>query len=441
MAIAPDKSDFVSNRSAQPLARLCLLLATVAMWPAAGAAQVGEAGSEIWADGPLEVQPGSARYPDAAVDQRGRSIFVWASSGGSGNGDEVFLRVVDTDGASLVGPTQVNTYDAGNQQLPAVAVQPDNSFLVIWQSWEPPVSTPNVVRQVVRSQAYDAAGQKVGGEQLLSQLEPLGTSDISADVAVLIGGGYITCWQSSNTATPGFNNVTIQLRRVNDDGTPNGDQYQANSLYAGSVGDCDVAPLLDGGFVVTWAGPEIHARRFNAAGDPVGSEVQVNTIDINTPRDETAVASADDGRLLVVWTDGDEADNSTEIRGRMLSTTAVPQAGDFRVNSLITGVQDWPVVAGYGNNFLVAWQSATTVGNDAEPYSIQVRLVAGTDQFLTAQLQANLWTDDSQTHPGIGGANGRAALGWASQSNAETTQNVVLGRIWNVCGIFCDSFE
>ena len=411
----------------------------------AHAAPAGESDTEIWVDGPLEVKPGNdPRYPDAAVDHRGRKIFVWGSNGGVANQD-IFLRIFDLGGAPLADPVQVNTYSDDTQDYPGVAVAADNSFLVIWQSNEPPAANPDIARDMVRSQAYDANGQKVGTEQLLSTLEPLGTTDISANVAALTGGGYVAVWESRNTATPGFNNVTIQARLVNANGTPNGDQFQVNSLNTGSVVDCDVAPLPDGGFVVVWTNPEIHARRFDADGDPVAIEIQVNTIDINTPRDESTVAVSDDGRVLVVWTDPEGTDTiagtKVEVRGRLFNSTLSPLGADFRINAVLTGDQDWPVVAPYGDNFFVVWQSEASIGGDNEPDSIEGRVVTGVGQFDGPQLLVNDYVPDSQGFPAIGGAGPRVAIAWRSQSNAETSQNVIEGLGWSVCGIFCDSFE
>ncbi|NEZ03120.1 hypothetical protein G4Y73_03020 [Wenzhouxiangella sp. XN201] len=426
-------------------ALLASLLVLAAAAPQARAEHPGEPDSELWVDGPLAVKPGGdPRYPDAAVDYRGRKIFVWDSNGGVA-GQDVFMRIFDVGGTPLIDPVTVNTYTDSTQDLARIAVAADNSFLVIWQSGEPPMPEDNFDRRVVRSQAYDADGQKVGSERVLSALLPEIAIDISANVSALGGGGYVACWESDNTQTAGFNNITIQARLVNPDGTPNGDQFQVNALYTGSVRDCDVAPLADGGFVVVWANPEIHARRFAANGTPVGDEFQVNTIAVNAPRDESAVASSDDGRVLIVWTDSEGTDTTpgtvAEVRGRLFGSTLAALGPDFRINSLVDGNQDWPKVAGYGDNFFVLWQSESSVGPDNEPDSIEGRVVNGVDSFAGPQMLINTWTVNSQGFPGIGGVGDRVAMAWRSQDNAETTQNVIQGLGWHVCGIFCDRFE
>jgi len=424
---------------------LLLFLTICAAVPDVSAQPRGEPEPEIWVDGPLEVKPGNdPREPDAAVDHRGRKVFVWDSNGGEA-GQDIFLRIFDLGGASLVGPSQVNTVTTSTQDFPRVAVAADNSFLVIWQSGEPPQANPSVFRDVVRSQAYDASGQKVGGELLLSTLEPLGTTGISANVAALVGGGYVTCWESANTASPGFNNTTVQARLVNANGTPNGDQFQVNESFTTSARDCDVAPLPDGGFVITWSHANIQARRFNSNGQTVGGEFQVNTIAINGLRDEAAVATSDDGRVLIVWTDTEGTDTTpgtgTEIRGRLFNATLSPLGSDFRINAVESGDQDWPRVAPYGKDFFVVWESAVSSGNDNEPNGIEGRVVTGANRYDGGQFQVNRYIANSQSKPGIGGVDGRIAIAWHSRGNDETGQNVILAVGWSVCGIFCNGFE
>jgi len=98
---------------------------------------------------------------------------------------------------------------------------------------------------------------------------------------------------------------------------------------------------------------------------------------------------------------------------------------DFRVNSLISGTQDWPRVAGFGNNFFVVWESESSAGADNAPNSIEGRIVTNYNQFPSSQFLINQYTDQSQGFPGISGYKGRIATAWRSQRNAETSENVI----------------
>ena len=408
------------------------------------AAPIGESGSEIWVDGPLDLKPGGdPRWPDADVDHRGRQVFVWEDDPRDGTDLDIFMRVFNAAGTSLVGPVKVNTFDTDTQIFPHVAMALDGSFLVVWNSWEPPNPEDAHKRVIIRSQLFDSNGQPDGNEQILSTVKTLIAGDARPDLTALPGGGYVVVWESSQSADMNDTSYTIQGRLVGTNGVPSGDQFQVNALMTGTLeGYSSVAALADGGFVVTWARPQIHGRRFMADGTPVGGDFQVNTYVSLHSRDETNVAVNEDGRVLVVWTDREERLNSSEIRGRLYSPTLSPLGPDFRINTYETDAQNQPTVAGYGKGgFFVIWRSTGSSGPDAEPTSIEGRIVSGAEAFASPQFLVNRYTLVAQSNPGIGGRGGRVAIAWFSRSNADTSQNVIMGQLWNICGIYCDSFE
>jgi len=72
-----------------------------------------------------------------------------------------------------------------------VAVNTDNSFLVVWESLE---NDPS--RTVIRSRAFDADGNATGSEQVVNNVLT-GQPGISyLDLAALVGGNYVAVWQS-----------------------------------------------------------------------------------------------------------------------------------------------------------------------------------------------------------------------------------------------------
>jgi len=404
------------------------------------AVSVGESTGEAWIDGPN--QPGTnPLQPDVDVDKDGRSIFVWEATA-EGNQKDIFLRIFQVGGGEPSEPLKVNTYDADAQHSPKVAINDDGSFMVAWLSEEEPEPGDGFLRPVVRSQLFDASGTHDGDEQLLSSLDLLITIHKRFDMDVLPSGDYIVVWRSSQTPEPGDSSDSIQGRRVGLDGIPVGGQFQVNStMTSASERYPGVTALSDGGFLVTWAEPQVHGRRFTQDFAPLGNDFQINTF-ITGDETRTVVDRHDDGRVLVVWQDEEESGDEAEIRARLYSPELVPIGNDFRINMLTADSQQEPEVAAYGKEgFFVVWESRVTGGNDVEPNSIEGRIVTGNNQFAGAQFLVNSWILDSQNDPGIGGKNGRIAIGWKSQSNSETTTNVIQGQFWSICGIFCNGFE
>lgn len=412
---------------------------------ALAAAGAGDSSGEIWIDGLDTVQPGAQpANPDAAMDHAGRSIFVWDATPAATR-QEVFLRRFDKDNKPMGDPVQVNTYDTAAQANPRVVANNDNSFLVVWRSAEPASTNPTVNREVVRSQAFDADGNPVGEEQLLSTLEPLiATGGAPTGVAALSNGTYIVVWRSSQSANEADTSTTIQGRMIGANGVPLGDQFQVNSLISSASENYPaVAALADGGFIVTWTTPQVHGRRFMANGTPVGDDFQINTFEEGS-ESTPDVAVNGDGRVLVTWTDPEESGEfGREIRGRMYSSNLVAQGPDFRINTMREGEQYYARVADYGENgFFVAWESASSAGNDVEPNSIEGRIVTGSNQFAGTQFLVNQWTDDTQQSPGIGGRNGLIAVAWDSRrGNPDTSNSTIQGMVWSICGIYCNGFE
>jgi len=418
---------------------ITILLLSVLLFTPALSALIGESAGEIWIDGPD--QPGTnPKQPDADVDDAGRSIFVWETT--VSNQRDIYLRVFPADGSDSSDPVQVNTYADDAQHSPRVAINNDGSFLVAWLSEEEPEPGSGSLRPVVRSQAFDANANPVGDEQLLSTLDLLVTIAKNFELDVLPSGEYIVVWRSDQTPEPGDSSVTIQGRRIGANGVPLAGQFQVNStMTSASERWPAVTSLSDGGFLVVWTEPQVHGRRFAADFTPVGDDFQINTF-ITGTESRTAVDRNEDGRVLVVWEDEEETGDESEIRARLYSPELVPIGEDFRINSLTTDGQEEPEVADYGTGgFFVVWHSRVSAGNDVEPSSIEARIVTGSNQFASPQFLVNSWTEDSQQFPGLGGMNGRIAVGWTSSSNPDTTSNVIQGQFWSICGIFCDSFE
>lgn len=417
----------------------------LACMSATWASGIGDAANEFWVDRPFETYVGpSPSFPDVAVDYRGRQIYVWdASTLAPGlQAHNIVLRVFDAQGQSLLGPVQINTYETQSQLLPRVAIAADGSFLVIWQSFEPPNPGDNFNRIIIRGQAFDSAAAAVGGERVYSDLSTLKATGVNADVTALRGGGYVAVWGSGQSLDTD-DNASIQGRRIGATGAALADQFQVNTTNSSTpVGFSTITDLADGGFFAAWVNPEIRGRRFQADGTPTGDDFQVNTLAVGR-ESEADLATNQDGRVLLVWNDNEAgAADGNEIRGRVFSANLVPQGNDFRINSNIAGIQQLPSVGDYEENgFFVVWQSDVSTNNDNEPHGIEGRIVTGNEAFSSAQFQVNTWVGKSQTRPSVGGKSGQVATVWSSQNNSESTSIVVQGRSWSVCGIYCDGFE
>ncbi|MEJ2086498.1 MAG: hypothetical protein P8Y44_12610, partial [Acidobacteriota bacterium] len=282
------------------------------------------AGPEMWIDGPLAVQVGGTKtVNDVAVDDQGRRIHVWSANSDSG---DIFLRRWDAEGNPLEDPKSVNTGTAGAQDNPRVAVSANGSFLVIWQSREPDPVMGGGLFWLTRSRAYNADGDPLGSEQLVTTVIPTSLFENYADVAALrtsdgSSGGYIVVWYSNSSAGSDLG-TTIQGCLVDAGGVP-GAQFQVNSEDAPGQTFPAVTELADGGFLAAWTAGnnEVWGRRFNSAAGPIGSDFKIST-EYVTGKFEKDAAIGWDGTVAIVWADTDEqlpASDATEIRMGLLN--------------------------------------------------------------------------------------------------------------------------
>lgn len=406
----------------------------------------GDGGVEFWVDGPADViQSGDRNFPDVAVDPEGRSIYVWQDSGTIDTvtpRTEVFLRRFDAVGNALSDPIIVNTLTDDDQSNPRIAVSANGSFLVIWQSDEPDPDAEGNARRWVRGQAFDANAQPSGAERLYTSVSTGAITDRHADVAALEGGGYAVVWAQESTIAPDTGR-SIRARLVSANGEANGSAFIVNSATSANESLPAVTELDDGGFFAAWrSDSDLNGRRFDAAGVPVGDEFQINTQDIGTAQDAD-LTRGPDGRILVVWEDGEAAGDGAEIRGRLFGPTLGSLGGDFRINTVTEEGQNDPRAAAYDDlGFLVVWQSFTSAGTDTDS-SIEGRMVTGVNQFSTPQFLLNKHTPGGQAFPAVGSFGDSLSVAYTGPSSTfiESTDDAIIGQSWSICGIFCDRFE
>ena len=79
----------------------------------------------------------SQTNPSVAADAQGNFVVVWWSDGsyGTDTSDESIQgQRYDPSGAPVGDEFQVNTYTTGFQGTPAVAIEPQGDFVVVWES-------------------------------------------------------------------------------------------------------------------------------------------------------------------------------------------------------------------------------------------------------------------------------------------------------------------
>lgn len=331
--------------------------------------------------------------------------------------------------AQLLGPEfQVNSYETNYQQRPDLAFDGSGAFVVVWNSTAQDGSDLGVF-----GQRYDASGIPAGTEFQINSYTtgPQGKPMVAAASA----GDFVVVWASDNQDASSYG---IFGKRYDAAGNPQGNEFQINTYTTSTQRAPAVAAGDLGSFVVVWtsdgadgASWGVFGRRYDAAGNPLGNEFQINshTTDIQWVPAVTASAS---GAFVVVWPSFGQDGNGWGVFGQRYDSTGTPQGSEFQVNSYTTGDQLYPrVSANSTGDFVVVWSSAPQDGSSDGIFG-QRFAASGAPQGL--EFQVNTYTSNSQSRPAVAADNaGSFVVTWSSNLQ-DGSFGGIFGRRFNSAG-------
>jgi len=336
-----------------------------------------------------------------ALDADGDFVVVWQGEV-AGSGDEIRAQRFDARGVAQGGEFAVNTVSKGDQNLPSVALDADGDFVVAWQS----LVAGNLV---IRARRFDARGVAQGEEFAVHATS--GDDHSAPAVAIDADGDFVVVWESSlngsyeirarrfaaggvaldreitvNTLTASSqrapsvaidadgdfvvawrSNIAgsfeIRAQRFTAGGVAQGDELAVNARKAGDQLAPSVAIDADGDFVVAWENAwegdfAIRARRFTAGGVAQGGDFEIDPEGAGE-QFSPAVAMDADGDFVVAWQS--KIAGSYEIRARGFDPRGVAQGDAIAVNTLTAGTQKAVACAmDAGGDFVLAWHGDGT---------------------------------------------------------------------------------
>ncbi len=309
---------------------------------------------------------------------------------------------------------------AENDSDPDVAVAANGRSVVVWRRGQETEDAEDALTPPgIQAQFYNAAGTRLGGPIYVTS----GVDRMFDRPAVALdgAGNAIIVW-----TVRGEPNDEVFVRRYTAAGLPLGPAVVVRS-GTGVLDAPDVASDAAGNFVVVWrdtredaGGSGIYARRFNAAGQPVGTVFRANSISAGEQQ-EPSVAVPPGGAFLITWHLRDQvvAINGDDIYARRFSAAGVPlDAQEFRVNSTTAGHQRFGAAAAAPDgSFILSWYSA---GQDGDGEGVYVRRFGGNGVALTAEIAVNTTTKGNQINPTVAvGQDGRFVVGWQGLGNGD----------------------
>ncbi|HEV8581894.1 MAG TPA: hypothetical protein VGX68_22730 [Thermoanaerobaculia bacterium] len=353
----------------------------------------------------------SHNFPQVAMASSGDYVVVWQTgSDGSAELPRVWVRLFRADGAPRTKQFRVSPSRAG-QTLPRLAVGADGSFVVVWQGGSSLGDTS------VFGRRFDADGRARGGRFRLSstgsgvQFEPA--------VAVAPDGTFVVAWTSIDYRG---DSTDINARRFDAAGQPLGPEFRVNVATEDAQDYAQVAVNASGEFVIGWAGwagegsfDDVFVRRFAANGLPLSGEIQVE--DQILSQYAFALGMAGNGAFVVLWSELDlVTDTFYNLFGQRFTANGEPAGRPFLVNVSPLGSQEQPAIAmAADGGFFAVWG-----GSGPEPNArfIVGRGFASDGTPLSSELRIDLPPAGDKGSPAVAlDGDGRGLVVWRENAS------------------------
>jgi Ca2+-binding RTX toxin-like protein len=347
--------------------------------------------------------------PSVAVAPDGSFIVAWQSQQ-DGSGTGVYAQRYSALGLPVGAEFQVNITTVNVQDMAQVAMSSDGSFIVTWRSLGQDGSGGGVY-----GRRYSAAGVPLSGEFQINTTTA-GSQDFHS-VAASPDGSFVVTWQTPNQDG---SSLGVYARRYSSAGVPIGGEFLVNTTTASNQAQPSVATDSVGNFVIVWsslfqeggADTGIYGQRYNASGARVGGEFHINTTTEHS-QNNPSIATAADGSFVVTWMSIHQDGSSNGIYARRYNAAGAALGDEFRVNTTTANSQQFPVVdIAPDGSFLVSWTSLEQDGSGPGVYG--QRFNASGDR-VGEQFRVNTETFNSQFNPSMASdANGNVVIAWTS---------------------------
>ncbi len=281
-------------------------------------------------------------------------------------------------------------------------------------------------------------------------------AQITPVITALTGGRFAIAYTDFSRASldgfTDFSDSAIRVQVFSGDGTASGSVVQVKSVTSYSQNSPRIAPLADGGFVVTYSDDStgwnssgddiwaqaVRAQRFTEDGDKLGDETLVNTTVLG-PQDYPCVALLENGQFIVGWDDG-YRDVDVDIKAQLFNADGSFAGEEFRLNAGTHGLQVGVDIVGLpGGGYVATWVDAA--GIDGEGGAIMARVFAANGTANTSDLLVNTTGMGDQFQQSVTAlAGGGFFVAWTDNSRGvetvgdDSSHYAIRGQVFDASG-------
>lgn len=383
--------------------------------------------------------------PQVAMDANGNSVVVWADGdfttpGLDGSSLGIVGQHYDSTGAPMGGEFVVNSDTLGAQNEPAVAMDANGNFVVVWTDTADFGGDGDGDNAGIAGQLFDSTGTPVGSQFLANDLTAY--QQTRADVEMDANGNFLVAW---GDFFPGPESAEFQARLFDSTGTPVAGQFQVNTFTPYRQYRSDIGFDANGDFVIAWSSAvdndenyEIVARRYDSAGNPLSGEIQVNAFTTGEQR-QPSLAVAAGGEFVVAWQSSGQDGSSLASIGRRFDSAGNPLGGEFQLNTYTTSIQERPEIAmDAAGNLTAIWVSS---GQDGDRRGVFAQQFDAAANPTGTEFQVNTYTPLDQGY-GFRGPdiamddNGNFTVVWADDGGFSGN-----GQDGSKSGVYAQRYE
>lgn len=337
------------------------------------------------------------RSPVIAKDSIGNYAVVWQSLNqvSSQSGYDIYLQKYFSNGTKNGSPQVVNQVTAGNQEYPVIAMNKSGKFVIAWTSMKGGTNLYDISYVVTTTGGTGATEGTANTTTAWSQNNP--------SVAISESGEFIIAWDSwyQDGSDRG-----VFAQRFDASGNKLGSEFQINQTTAYSQARPTVRYFSDGKILFIWesfkqdagspSGYGVYGRIFDATGNALTPEFRINSVTADYQWMGDA-AIFHDNTFVVVWCSWEQDGDDGGIYFRRFDSSGSPLMNEQRVNYSSRYYQWLPKVKIIsGNKFAVMWSSWK---QDGDREGIFTALFDETNYKYTFETRVNVTTNSFQWEP------------------------------------------
>lgn len=351
----------------------------------------------------------------AGPDLNGNYVAVWQSFNES---NDIYLQKFDKYNNKTGPEIRVNDITDGEQERPAVAMNKNGSFVVVWASGENLEYMYDIKAKVFLPNSSPSQEFLVNKTRLNTQTSP--------DVAIDENGNFTAVWESwfQDGSDRG-----IYARRFLSTAAAQGDEFQVNTTTQFSQARPCIRYFNDGRFIVSWEswtnsqGYDVYAQVFNKDGAKINGELNINTTNSDNQW-YSNIAVNSDNSFTILWCSWEQDGDDGGIYLQRFKPDYSKSGGEIRVNAT-TKYYQWLPRAKYmqDGKLAVVWSSWQT---DLSREGVYYAVLDSENRLLTKERRGNYYFISFQWEPDIMITNeGNLVLLWSTWGQYNKDYDVV----------------